>query len=79
MGMLLSTMVFSKKTTDDLVYSVEKDLNSHIEEQDIKISLKFAKEQQRFIQKLVPILAQQDIVLLVVHQLLMVNLVTPEY
>lgn len=43
MGMLLSTMVFSKKTTDDLVYSVEKDLNSHIEEQDIKISSKICK------------------------------------
>lgn len=27
MGMLFSTIVFSKKTTDDLVYSVEKDLN----------------------------------------------------
>lgn len=43
MGMLLSTMVFSKKTTDDLVYSVEKDLNSHIEEQDIKINSKICK------------------------------------
>ena len=43
MGMLLSTMVFSKKTTDDLVYSVEKDLNSHIEEQDLKISSKICK------------------------------------
>lgn len=43
MGMLLSTMVFSKKTTDDLVYSIEKDLNSHIEEQDIKISSKICK------------------------------------
>lgn len=38
MGMLFSTIVFSKKTTDDLVFNVEKDLNTFAQNTYDKIS-----------------------------------------